>query len=53
VNFFISEEARPVRTAPSAWKKASKTERLETHLQITADYISGHSNTKFTYKIIN
>ena len=53
VNFFISEEARPVRISPSNWKKASKIERLETHLQITADYISGHSDTKFTYKIIN
>lgn len=53
VNFFISEESRPVRISPSNWKKISKVERLETHLQITADYISGHSNTKFTYKIIN
>lgn len=53
VNFFVSEESRPLRIPPSTWKKASKTNRLETHLQIIADDISKCSNTKFTYKLIN
>ena len=53
VNFFASEESRPVRISPSNWKKLSKIERLEMHLQITADYIAGHSGATFTYKIIN
>ena len=53
VSFFISEESRPLRMPPSMWKKASKKARLEAHLQITADSVSEHSNTKFTYEIIN
>lgn len=53
VSFLVSEESRPLRIPPSTWKKASKINRLETHMQITADEVSGHSNTKFTYKLIN
>jgi hypothetical protein len=53
ISFFVSEESRPLRVAPSVWKKANKINRLETHLQIIADSISERVNTKFTYEIIN
>ena len=53
VNFLVSEESRPLRIPPSTWKKASKINRLETHLQIIADDISKCQNTKFSYKLIN
>lgn len=53
VNFLVSEESRPLRIPPSTWKKASKINRLETHLQIIADDLSKCLNTKFLYKLIN
>jgi hypothetical protein len=53
INFLVSEESRPLRIPPSTWKKANQTARLEMHLQIIADNISGCNNTKFTYEIIN
>lgn len=53
VSFLVSEESRPLRIPPSTWKKASKINRLETHLQIIADDISKCQNTKFSYKLIN
>lgn len=53
VNFFVSDEGRPIRTAPSTWKKAGWKERLETNLQINADYIAGFAGAKYSYKLID
>lgn len=49
-DYFVSDESR--LKSPSEWKRMSKVKRLEAHLQVHADYISGHSNTKFTYQLL-
>lgn len=58
VAYYISEEGKPIRfknrsITVNEWKKLSATARLVINLQITADYLSGHENTQYFYKVIN
>lgn len=53
VRYFISDDGKPSRITPSEWKRMSKIKRLEANLQVQADALSGHSNTVFTYAIID
>lgn len=51
--FYTTDEGKPARIAPGAWRHKDAIKRLEEHLQIIADSISGHTDTKFNYEIIN
>lgn len=53
VSYLISLDGKPAKISPSNWKKMNNTQRLEAQLQITADYLSGVENTKFSYEIMN
>lgn len=53
VQNFISLESRPSQLPPSTWKKFSKQQRLEWHLQRTADFIASKDNAKYSYQVIN
>lgn len=58
VAHFISDDGKPVRfnnrlVTPSDWKKLNRVERLEMNLQISADNLSGHEHTKYSYEVLN